>query len=224
MTDVRSLIESERALERRFVAGDRPEVKGWTVATTMFHLVKWRERLITSLEDLRDGRPPVPPPENVDELNDSELTGAAGVPLAESARRADELLASLLAVYESVGERPFHWYRRRTTAEAVLGNSYTHPRFHITAYLRENGDMENALQLCEATVSELRRAEAAAPILGNEQYNLACALVGLGRRDEALAQLAEGVSLLPRLKEFATTDPDLEPLKGDPRFEALISS
>lgn len=92
MTDVRSLLESERDVERDFVAGERGHPKGWTAALTLFHLVKWRERMRDALVAVRDGSPHIHPPQNIDEFNDNELKGASRMPLHEATLRADALL------------------------------------------------------------------------------------------------------------------------------------
>lgn len=222
MTDMRSLLESERNIEREFVAGDRANPKGWSAALTMFHFLKWRERMHDALTELREGRPYTPPPDNVDEFNDAELANAAQMSLADSAKRADSLLASLIDLYEAVGERPFAWYRWTTTTEALLGSTYIHPHNHMVEYLKENNDLAGAVRLIERTVFELRRAAAPPIILGVEIYNLACLRVAEGRHDNALTLIEESVAMRPGLKEVAPTDPDLTPLYESERFRAII--
>jgi tetratricopeptide (TPR) repeat protein len=54
-------------------------------------------------------------------------------------------------------------------------------------------------------------------------YNLACAEAQLGQADAALRHLGEAVRLRPALAEHAGDDPDLEPLRGDPRFAELTA-
>ncbi|MES2119040.1 MAG: TIR domain-containing protein [Pseudomonadota bacterium] len=58
----------------------------------------------------------------------------------------------------------------------------------------------------------------------NMRYNFACVLAGyVGEKDEAL-QLLSGVLSLsgPMHVTIAETDPDLDPLRDDPRFQALM--
>jgi tetratricopeptide (TPR) repeat protein len=54
-------------------------------------------------------------------------------------------------------------------------------------------------------------------------YNLACAEAQLGQADAALRHLGEAVSLRPAFAEHAGDDPDLEPLRADPRFAELTA-
>jgi tetratricopeptide (TPR) repeat protein len=223
MTDLRAILESERKVEREFVASDRANPKGWSVALTMFHFVKWRERILDALSALRDGRTFTPPPQNVDEFNDAELADPSQMSLVNLAGQADSLLASLIDVYEAVGDRPFSWYRWPTTTEALLGSAYIHPHTHIVEYLKENDDLDGAVRLMESTVSVLRRASAPSTILGVEIYNLGCLRVAEGRYDEALRLIEESVALRPNLKDFAPIDPDLTALYDDQRFRAIVN-
>lgn len=220
--DMRRVLESERSVERDFVAGDRADPKGWSVALTMYHFLKWRERIHDAFTSLREGRPHTPAPQNIDELNDGELASAAHHPLAESARRADSLIASLIDLYDAVGDQPFEWYRWRTTTEALLGSTYIHPHTHMVEYLRENDDLAGAVRLMKRTVSELRGASAPDSILGVEIFNLACLRVFEGRHDDALALLEESVAKAPRLKDHVPGDPDFAPLYDDERFRLIV--
>ena len=224
MTDVRRLLEAERELEREFVASDRADPKGWSVALTMFHFLSWRELLHDVLAAVREGRRHSPPPRNIDEFNDRELAGASRVSLAESARSTDSLLVSLIDLYESLGDRPFTWYRWSTTSEAILGSACIHPRTHIVQYLKENDDLAGAVRVLERTVPELRGASAPPFILGVEIYNLACLRVAEERHDDAMKLIEESVAMRPSLKVFAVDDPDLAPLRNLERFRAITQS
>jgi tetratricopeptide (TPR) repeat protein len=49
-------------------------------------------------------------------------------------------------------------------------------------------------------------------------YNLACVLAQSGKTDEALEALRRALEAEPKYRRFLATDPDLEPLRSDPRF------
>ena len=201
--------------------------KGWPAALLMFHLGMWRERMRDALTDLAEGNPQIPPPpsENIDELNDAELANGIGTPLNDAAARSDHLLGEIIDLYKQVGDRPFEWYRWTTTTEAVIGNSYSHPRVHMYEYLRENGDAERANVLFEQAVADLDEVSSSVPaIKGVALYNLACARVNQQRLDEAVEILEQALALRPDMKEFAPNDPDLRPLLEDPRFQALTKT
>ncbi len=62
------------------------------------------------------------------------------------------------------------------------------------------------------------------PDAGDLHYNLACLEAIEGDRDEALRQLERAFADRPGLRESAAGDEDLESLRDDGRFEALIAS
>lgn len=221
-------LEAERKAEQDFVDRARAEEsapKGWPAALLMFHLGMWRERMRDSLQELADGHPPSPPPpiEQQDELNDSELAHGIGTPLSDAAARSDHLLGEIIELYRKVGDRPFQWYRWGTTTDAVLGNSYTHPRIHMFEYLRENGLRERANHLFEDAASEMKDASTNPVVHGTAAYNLACARADQGRTAEAIDLLAYALELRPDLKGPAAKDADLQALWEEPRFQELVT-
>lgn len=177
-----------------------------------------------SLTELAEGRPPTPPPPNTDDVNDAELPHGIGTPLADAAARSDHLLAEIIELYKNVGDQPFEWYRWKTTTDAVLGNSYTHPRIHMYEYLRENGLHEQANRLLEDAAPEMKQASSNPLVHGAAAYNLACVRADQGRADEAIELLTYALELRPDMKEQAPKDSDLEPLWTDPRFKELVRS
>ena len=218
------LLEAERDLERSFVAeetGLAREPKGWSAALNMFHIAQWRGRLRTALTDHRAGRDYAPISANIDELNDAELPTGASVPLAEAAARADAELGQLIEVAEV--DSPFRWGPTTTVAEALIRNSYIHPRNHMAAYLRENGDGPAADRMLEEAAIVLRDAAAPPFCLGAALYNLAAVRVGQGRRSDALDLLEEAAPMRPDLSGAAAGDPELAPLRGEPRFQAIVT-
>jgi tetratricopeptide (TPR) repeat protein len=196
--------------------------KGWPAALLMFHLGMWRERMRKSLTDVSEGREQTPPPVDANEVNDSELAYGIGTPLADAAARSEHLLGEIMDLYDWLGDRPFQWYRNKTTTEAVLANSFNHPRNHLYSYLRENGELDHANRLLEEGAALLREANAPPIQLGTALYNLAAARVYQGRHEDAVALLEEAFPMLPGFKDTAPKDSNLEALYDDERFKALI--
>lgn len=227
MRKVLELLQKERELERAFVAeraGKAEPSAGWTPTMTMFHIAQWRDRLWNGLSEAAAERPVNAPPGDINELNDAEMAGAAGVSLADAAARADAALTSIMAMFETMGDRPFTWYMTETTGEAVLRNSYLHPRIHLADQFLKRGDVARSQRLTEETVSELREAEAPVRIFGAALYNLAAVRAVQDRSEEALALLDESLAMRPDLKASAAEDPGLASLRESARFRALVSS
>jgi len=190
----------------------------------MFHVGMWRERFRDALQNMKDGKAYERPPANTDEFNDAELPNGIGTPLADAASRADHLLGEIMDLYESLGDRPFEWNVSRTTTEAVLRNSYTHPRLHMFEYYKENGLDGEGRQLFEDAVPDMRTAEAPAIVMGTVLYNLACVRARDGKQDEALELLKEAIPLRPEIKTMAPGDSDLSAVRDDPRFQELVKT
>ena len=225
MKDVLHLLESQREVERRFVAeapGERDFPKGWPAALLMAHIASWREKLRGSFIEASRGEPASPPPLDIDAFNAVELARNAGVSLEEAARRADGLLVDLIDLWAALGDRPFSWFTAKTTGEALVRNSYLHPRVHLAEHYLERSERTRGQQIFEETAGQLRRADTPGHILAPALYDLACARVAQGRQDEALELLAEAFPMRDDLRLGAAADPDLAPLKTNPRFQSLI--
>src|ERR1700674_2215322 len=223
--DVLKALESQRDLEREFVAEalkSETQPKGWPAALLMFHLSMWRERLRDALTEFRHARPYAAPPESIDEVNDAELASGIGTPLADAAARSEKLLSELIGLAGELGDRPFKWFTANTTGEALLRNSYVHPRNHIGEYMRENGDHAAAYGLVEDAAAQMRAIEAPPLLLGAPLYNLAAVRAAQGRLDDALLLLAEAIPLRPDAILLATADADFKPLREDARFKELV--
>ncbi len=188
----------------------------------LFHVGMWRERLRNALTNISEGKDYERPPANIDEFNEAELARGIGTPLTDAAARSDHLLAEIIELYEKLGDRPIDWGVSKTTTEAVLRNSFTHPRTHIAEYYRENGEVERARRVTEQAVDVLREADAPRLVLGAALYNLACARVAERRNDDALPLLREAFPMRPDIKAAAAEDSALGPLRDDTRFQELL--
>jgi hypothetical protein len=163
MKDVLHLLESQRDFERRFVAeaADEPDYpRGWTAALLMAHIAGWRNRLRDSLIQASRGEPVSGPPADIEAVNAKELASNAGISLQAAATRADTLLADLIDLWATLGDRPLSWFTAKTTGEALVRNSYIHPRRHLSEHYLERGDESRGAQIREETLAELQRAGA----------------------------------------------------------------
>ena len=224
MRDVLPLLRKQQDLEKAFVAeaAGKPEPSsGWTPTMTMFHIAQWRDRLWNGLTETAAERPVNAPPGNIDELNDAEMVGATGVSLVDAAARSEAALTSIIAMWETLGDRPFNWYISETTVEAILRNSYLHPRIHIADQFLQRGDAARSQRLTEETASELRAVEAPERVLGAALYNLAAVRATQLRSDEALDLLEESLAMREDLRSGAAANEDFASVRGEPRFRAL---
>jgi non-specific serine/threonine protein kinase len=99
--------------------------------------------------------------------------------------------------------------------------------------VRSHPDDTRAWTMGASVLVEMGEPDAAAAWVGRAlaidadepiiQYNAACVYVGLCRFDEALASLAEALRHGGVMPDWAANDPDLDPLRTDPRFDAVLS-
>jgi tetratricopeptide (TPR) repeat protein len=124
------------------------------------------------------------------------------VPLPEAKRSAvaREPGTTLLGI----GARPGEPYRD-TPGEALAAFFPLH----------EAKDYEAGAAVCREVLERY-------PGNGLALFNLACSEALLGRTDDALTHLEEAFASAPQLRENAESDTDLDPLRDDPRFAALV--
>lgn len=121
-------------------------------------------------------------------------------PEADRTAFAEEAGTAVLAVGSTVGE-PYH------------GGGWEHwSKYHA---LYEAGEYETVIEQGRA---ELEAAGSAAPL-----YNLACCEALAGRTDDAIGHLGSAVELRPQLRDLLAEDTDLDSLRGDPAFQALLA-
>jgi hypothetical protein len=123
----------------------------------MFHVAMWRERMRDSLKAAAQGAE-FQLSGTRDEINDMELPNGIGTPLSDAAARSEQLLSEITELLDAVGGRPIQWLAKVDSTDAVLRNSYSHPRRHMCEYLAENGDVASARKLLEDALSELHQA------------------------------------------------------------------
>jgi hypothetical protein len=163
MKDVLGLLELQREAERRFVAEAATEPdfpRGWSAGLLMAHVAGWRGRLRDCFIEVSRALPVSGPPADIDAVNDAELARNAGISLDEAASRAELLLADLIDLWATIGERPFSWFTAKTTSEALVRNSFIHPRRHLAEHYAERGDQLRGVELHEETLAELHRVDA----------------------------------------------------------------
>jgi len=163
MKDVRGLLELQRETERRFVgeAATEPDFpRGWSAGLLMAHIAGWRGRLRDCFIEVSRGLPVSGPPADIDAVNAAELARNAGISLDEAASRAEQLLGDLIDLWATLGDRPFSWFTATTTGEALVRNSFIHPRRHLAEHYAERGDELRGVELHEETLAELRRVDA----------------------------------------------------------------
>jgi len=81
--------------------------------------------------------------------------------------------------------------------------------------LKRTGDLQGAAACMERLIARSHRSA-----IGH--FNLGCYLALLGQRERAIEEVTLACGLEDQYRRAAATEPDLESLRGDPRFEELI--
>ncbi len=115
-------------------------------------------------------------------------------------RQSNEDLDFEIAFYERILKRLPH----SLDVLMALGNDYT-----------ERGLIEKGLGI-DQRLCRLRPAD---PVI---HYNLACSYALVGKVDQALQTLDHAITLGYHDSTYLQRDPDLEGVRSDPRFKALL--
>ncbi len=118
----------------------------------------------------------------------------------------------------------FEWLNGRALWRSVAFTSYYHAVQHVAVLYANQGDLGYANQVQEQTVEQQTRLSDSDDWRGTVLYNLGCHYAITGQKDKALEQIDAGLKLYPTLSKWAPDDPDLESLRSDPDFIALIAS
>ncbi|GHO78378.1 hypothetical protein KSD_61490 [Ktedonobacter sp. SOSP1-85] len=103
------------------------------------------------------------------------------------------------------GERPLY--------TVFLGGCYEHDQEHLAQYYSDRHDLPRAIEIREKCVSRIIEAEVPEWVKGSFLYNLACFYAQQNQLEKAAALLQEALTLAPRLKERAKSDPELVALR-----------
>ncbi len=74
----------------------------------------------------------------------------------------------------------------------------------------------------DAVVGRLREVADANPQYALLAYNLACLESLTGHPAEAVERLRRAIELSEQFRDYATTDTDLDAIRGEPEFQALV--
>lgn len=198
----------------------------WTAKDHIAHLSTWKTRLLDRLEAaVRGERLPA------DERSDDEIN--AEIYAAHRDKSWDEVRQMAEDAYRRVTEyvraAPEHHLTAaefsvheddRAPWQALVAEYVSHAMVHLWDYHFHHGEPARAVTLQEATTAQMRELDDPRAA-GTAMYNLACVYARTGRTQDAIRALEEGLRLRPDLIEWSKEDSDLDPLRGEPSFQAL---
>ena len=90
--------------------------------------------------------------------------------------------------------------------------------------LRDGGDVDAAISLNERLRERVRTTSLPPKADGDPAYNLACLHAYAGRHEEAVALLEQAIAVNPHLVEWSQKDADLDGIREEPGYLALVAA
>ena len=198
----------------------------WSSKDHLAHLSWWREHnVVATINAIRTGGDV--PPRLEDESQNAEIYAAtkdlAASQIKDDAKRTWNVFEdAILACTEHDLVKPHPKAPGFFLWEIVPAHA-GHIGTHLMWWHLENGRRENAEAAAiwsyevesEAFPEPAKRADAS--------YNLACFYSRAGQADKAVELLRGALAAKPELKQLAATDPDLEPIREDPRVVEVLA-
>jgi hypothetical protein len=199
----------------------------WTAKDNVAHLNTWREHAVRTLDAMRAGKPLDGPLDdrNIDETN-AEIYEAHRGDSAASVRAAfDSTYAALTAAVTACTDDELRRERPGNGGAVwriVPGNGHAHVAQHLSYWYIDRNDAAAAedaavwAHILETGLFPDPEDRAVA------DYNLGCFYARNRRVDEALPLIAGALRAQPDLRAWASADPDITPIRDDPRVQSLL--
>ena len=228
-----SLISRVQADEEWLLAGLSEEeraapgtIESWSAKDLVAHVTSWHEHLAGVLAAALAGTTPQSTGE-IDQFNAANFAERHGRPWRQVEAEATAAFDRLLELIPQLTDDDlrdadrYPWRRRRPLGVLAFRAGYWHPETHFSEFYVQRGKIDEATRTQQDLLRAADRLPVAPEVRGLTLYSLARFYATTGQPDEAIANLQEAISLVPRMAEAARREPDLAPLRSDPRFRAL---
>jgi hypothetical protein len=161
-----------------------------------------------------------------DEILETDIPSRPWQELEHQARAVAHELAERVCAMDDdqlLAEEPWREIHEPPLWRQLLGSCSGQQITTLSEHFRDEGELERAIELNEWMRERLRSSTLPPKAEAFPIYNLACLHAGGGRREEALALLAEALRLNPHLVEWSRKDRDLDPLREEPEYAALVA-
>jgi len=197
----------------------------WSAKDMLAHLAFWYRHLNQQIEKSLAGEKALISGDYLDQINDGvfyqhwqQSFEEARQEEADAYRKFLEIISPINAdVICSQGK--FSSFAERSLLERALGSHGWHVAAHISDFYQKNGQPEKARALQEDLSEQLYQFPC---WKANAIYNLACFYALNGLKDEALSKLREAFQEKPELKDWAKQDSDLNGLRNEADYRALM--
>lgn len=198
----------------------------WAPKEVIAHLAYWKNYQIRRVEamahneELPDGR-------SWGEINTETWHEHARLNWDESVARSDQATRDLIAALQRLPQDALAnaddpASQANLLVGTTLANTLGHVAEHRANYYRSIGDTARATRVQQEAVQAIVNARLGPSHEGSARYNLACYYALHGQPTEALTELREALTRRPDLVAWSREDHDLDSLRADPAFQALV--
>ena len=236
-TDIRtaliSLVELSQANEAAFreeLNTDERAMTGtaedWAPKEVIAHLAYWKNLQTQRIEALERGEEP-PDGRSWGEINTETWPEHARLSWDESVARSDEATRTLIAALQRLPQDALFnpddpASQANLLIGTTIGNTVGHVAEHRANYYRSIGDTARATRVQREAVQAVVDARLGSAHEGSARYNLACYYALHGQPADAMSELRDALTRRPDLIPWAREDHDLDSLRADPAFQALV--
>ena len=192
----------------------------WSAKDHIAHWTFWHQDLVLKLTAILRHQPLPSSEESEEQLNSIVFEAQQQRAYAEIHAESERVYAELINLIESLSEKDLTDPNRFTSISgenplyaAFLGGCYEHDQEHLVQYYLDRHDLTQAIEIREKCANRIMQAAVPEWVKGSFLYNLACFYAQLNQLEKADILLQEALTLAPRLKERAKSDPDLVALQ-----------
>lgn len=191
----------------------------WSAKDHVAHMAYWRRRQVFRVEAIL-AQKPQPESEDFLQLNPLIFEEQRDRLWSDILAESDQVYAELIDLTGQLQEEDLFAVNQFGPQNnglpfyiSFLGNCYEHSQNHLAQYLFERHDLEGATQTYEAWANRVLESSAPDLMKGFVLYNLACFYATHSQLEKAGAPLQQAFALMPDVRDFAETDPDLADLR-----------
>ncbi len=204
-------------------------VDAWAPKEYIGHNAFWREREAERALALGRGEQG-PVFDDFQSLNTESFTDLAAHSWDEAIEWSRQSTEALIAAVESLPNAVLFGPARPPTVtgtvsllEMVVNNGYAHPQQHLAELIAAHVSFEAGIAARFQALNAIEALDAGPAVMANARYNTACALASTIAHVEAIELLRRAFTESPRLIALARQDTDLDPLRDDPAFQAMVA-
>jgi len=200
----------------------------WAAIPVISHNTDFKGQQVRRLTDLRAGTTP-PEFTEIDHQSAEVYQHYAEQPADQVARESRDTTAALIDGLAATTDEDLldparnPWLRGRQLSLQIIVRGFWHPLGHLGEYYAAHGQPGRAVRLAEHTTAAAVYLGAPPAAQGMAFYNLACAQAQASLVGGAVDSLGEAVRLNPDLRVNARRDADLNRLRENTEFCALIA-